>query len=328
MSGLILAMLLAQEPVKVATTLPVLASLAKEVGGDRVAAEPLMTPGRDPHLVGPDTELMKKAARAGIFIELGMGLDPWGQAVVNSAGNAAIQRGAPGFVTASSSCWKGELPKEISRAWGDVHPEGNPHVWLDPVNAAAMARTIAEALAKVDAAHAADYGRRADAFEARIYTALIGEACAGAIKPDHLKRLAARGKLLEFIETSESLKPKLGGWFKKAEPLRGLKVVSYHKTYFYLAHRFGLNIVAELEEVPGSPINAAHLARVVKTVKESGVRLILNDSFYRRDTADYVAAETGAKVVITHIDVGEVEGVDDTFKLMDRLLDDLLAALK
>jgi zinc/manganese transport system substrate-binding protein len=257
-----------------------------------------------------------------------MGLDAWGATVVESSGNVKIQRGTAGWITAAAGCWKGELPKEISRAWGDVHPDGNPHVWLDPANAVAMARTIAEALAKADAAHAAEYAGRADDFESRVVKAWIGEACAAEIKPDHLRRLASRGKLLEFIEGSETLKGKLGGWARKAAPLKGIKVVSYHKTYFYLARQFGFEIVAELEEFPGKDPPPKHKAEVVKIVKEKGAKLILSDVFYPRDAADFVAGQTGAKVVVTHIEIGSQEGTADYFGLIDRMLDALTGALK
>jgi ABC-type Zn uptake system ZnuABC Zn-binding protein ZnuA len=317
-----------QEKIKVVTTLPVLADLAREVGGERVTTEALASPKADPHNVTPTTTLMQKAARADLFVELGMQLDKWAGDVVASSGNTRIQRGTPGFVTASANCVKGEFPKELSRAGGDTHPDGNPHVWLDPLNAIPMARTIADALKRVDPAGAATYDARADDFEKRVYEALIGPECTAAMKPDHVRRLAARGKLLEFIQASETLKPKLGGWAKRAEPLRGIKVVSYHKTYFYLAQRFGFEIAVELEPWPGSPPPPQHKSQVVKIAKDQGVRLILNDAFYPRDAADYVASETGAKVLITAIDVGGAEGADTYFKLIDRLLDGLVGSLR
>lgn len=309
MNALLLLLLIQDEPVRVVTTLEVLAALTREVGGDRVTVEALATPERDPHYVEPAPDFMVKVRSAALFVEVGMQLDVWGRKVIEGAGNPDVR-----IVTASADCRKGEVPTELSRAGGDIHPDGNPHVWLDPINAAAMARTIAEALAARDAAHADGYRARADDFERRIYAALIGEECLKAMKPDHVQRLGRRGRLVEFVRGNETLAPLLGGWAKQAEPLAGVAVVSYHKTYFYAAERFGFSIVAELEEKPGQPPQAAHKAEVVRIAKEQGVRLILNDAFYPRDAADYVAGETGAKVVVTKIDG------DDYFKLIDELI--------
>lgn len=325
----LLFVLFQDEPIRVVTTLPVLAELAREVGGDRVEAEALASPARDPHTVQADTTLWKRAARADLFVEVGMQLDKWGWDVVSNSGNTAIQRGTKGFVTASADCSKGEFPKELSRAWGDVHGDGNPHVWLDPVNAVAMARTIAGALKQIDVERAADYDARADDFQKRVYEALIGAPCYAAMaNPGLVHRLALRNSLLSFIRGNETLAPTLGGWAKQAEPLLGAKVVSYHKTYFYFARRFGFEIVAELEENPGIPPPPKHKAEVIRRAKADGVKIILNDAFYPRDAADSVAAETGAKVLVTYIDVGAEEGVDDYFKLIDRVLGQMTEAMK
>ena len=327
---MMLCLLLARqgEKVKVVTTLPVLADLAGEVGGDRVEVVALASASQDPHYILGKPTYMQIASKADLFVELGMQLDNWCWDVVANSGNVGIQRGTKGYVTAAADCWKGEFPRELSRAWGDIHADGNPHVWLDPVNAVAMARTIAGALGKIDIDHAADYDARADDFETRIYEAMIGKECYAAMKPEHVRRLAVRNALLPFIEGNETLAASLGGWAKKAQALKGVKVVSYHKTYFYFAARFGFEIVAELEENPGIPPPPKHKAEVVRRMKAEGVKVILNDEFYPRGAADSVASETGAKVIVTHIDVGAEEGVDDYFAMIDRMLDQLTEAVR
>src|SRR5262249_34299565 len=128
-----------EKPLEVVTTLGVLASLASEVGGTRVHAEALADPRQDPHYVEPKPTLMQKARAADLFIEVGLQLELWGEKVASGSGNPKIQMGQPGRVVASTGVQTLELPAVLSREWGDVHPYGNPHVWLDPLNAKTMA---------------------------------------------------------------------------------------------------------------------------------------------------------------------------------------------
>jgi len=62
--------------------------------------------------------------------------------VANGSGNAKIFRGTPGRVVAGDGIAALEIPQVLSRELGDVHPQGNPHVWLDPLQAKAMAGNI------------------------------------------------------------------------------------------------------------------------------------------------------------------------------------------
>jgi ABC-type Zn uptake system ZnuABC Zn-binding protein ZnuA len=115
---------------------------------------------------------------------------------------------------------------------------------------------------------------------------------------------------------------------QRAARLRNLKVVSYHKTYVYFAERFGIDIVSELEEKPGIPPPPQHRDAIVEQMKKEGIGVILNDNFYSRDAADYVASKTGARVVVTYIDVGATESVSTYEKLIAFLLDEVLHAAK
>ncbi|MBK7644079.1 MAG: zinc ABC transporter substrate-binding protein [Planctomycetes bacterium] len=108
--------------LKVVTTLGVLASLAREVGGDYVEAQALANPQQDPHFVQPRPTLMEKARSADVFVELGMQLELWAQKVVEGSGNPRIQPGQPARVVASTGVTALELPRELSREWGDDAP--------------------------------------------------------------------------------------------------------------------------------------------------------------------------------------------------------------
>src|SRR5262245_51709972 len=158
----------------VVTTLGVLADLAKQVGGDRVDVQALSDPRQDPHYVEPRPTLMQRARDADVFVEIGLQLEMWADKVVAGSGNARIQAAQPGRVVASTGISTLELPTTLSREWGDVHPYGNPHIWLDPLNAKDMAANICDGLCKVDAAHEAAYKTRLEAFQQKIDESLFG----------------------------------------------------------------------------------------------------------------------------------------------------------
>jgi zinc/manganese transport system substrate-binding protein len=314
-----------QPKLRVVTTLGVLASLAREVGGERVEAEALANPQQDPHFVQPRPTLMEKARAADVFIELGMQLELWAGKVVEGSGNPKIQPGQPAHVVASTGVTALELPRELSREWGDVHPYGNPHIWLDPLNAKDMAANIAAGLEAVDPAHKDEYEANLKRFEERIDESLFGAELVKQVGGKKLTRLARQEKLSEFLE-KQQLTKSLGGWLARAAPLAGRPVVTYHKSWVYFAERFGLKIPIEIEEKPGIPPSARHRDAVVELMKAQKVHTVLHEIFYDQGAADYLATETGAHKAIVPIDVGAEAGVQDYFALVDLWIDKLLAA--
>jgi len=319
----------AQEPaapkVAVVTTLGVLADIAREVGGERVVVEALADPRQDPHYVQPRPTLMRKAHDADLFVELGLQLELWAGKVIEGSGNPGIQSGQPGRVVASAGISTLELPRELSREWGDVHPFGNPHVWLDPLNVKDMAANVAAGLARVDARHKDEYEERLKAFQQRLDEALFGEALVQEVGGKMLARQARRGRLVEWLE-SKGLADRLGGWLARAAPLAGRPIVTYHKSWIYFAERFGLETAIEIEEKPGISPSARHRDAVVETIRQRGVKTILQEVFYDRGAGDYLAEETGARLVIVPLDVGSEGSAQSYFELIDGLLDELLAS--
>ena len=220
--------------VNVVTTLSVLASVAREIGGDRVAVQALAKPTQDPHTLVAKPTYKVAAKNADLFVELGLDLDKWGSAVTDASGNPSIQMGQKGRVVASEGIETKELPATLSKAWGDIHPQGNPHVWLDPVNVKQLAKNIAAGLARVDPDGKATYDANLTKFEQRIDDALYGHALVEEYGASKLERLSRRNELIDYLKAKGTY-GKLGGWLKKAEPLRGLKIIAYHKTWIYFA---------------------------------------------------------------------------------------------
>ena len=141
---------------KVVTTLPFLAHIAQRVGGHRVTAVAVAQPTRDPHAIQADPIMQRQAGEADLFIYSGRGLDLWAKDVIQGSGNTRIQAGH-GQLVAVKDCTVLELPKILSKEWGDIHPEGTPHDWLDPFNFKQIARNVCGSLSAIDSAGMAEY---------------------------------------------------------------------------------------------------------------------------------------------------------------------------
>ncbi|MEE9224931.1 MAG: metal ABC transporter substrate-binding protein [Bacteroidota bacterium] len=318
-----------QKKLKVITTLGYLQYVTEQIGGEKIDVTALVNPKQDPHYVTPTPRMNELARGADLFIETGLNLDLWAKNVVDASGNPRIQSPYEGRLIASINVPILELPLEISRAWGDIHPQGNPHVWLDPINIKLIAENIAARLERLDRANGPYYHDKLRDFKNRIDVALFGEELIGLLGTrggDILSRKARSGDLERWLQ-SKDLNEKLGGWMNQSRSLRGLKLITYHKTYIYFAERFGLEIVSELEEKPGIPPPPKHRDAIVELVKYEGIKLILNDNFYPRHAAEYVASKTGAKIITTFIDVGASEEVNTYENLISYLIEELKRAV-
>ena len=320
----------AQEKLNVVTTLNYLGMITKEVGGEHVDVVVLANPKQDPHYVTPTPRMNETTRGANLFIENGLSLDLWAKNVLDASGNPEIQPGNPGHLVATINVPVRELPTEISRSWGDIHPQGNPHIWLDPLNVKIVADNIAGRLSKLDPVHAKDYARGSEQFRSRIDKAMFGEALLKAIgsKAGEILTRKMNNDQLEDWLKSKNLLSKLGGWVAAIQPIKGSKIVTYHKTYVYFADRFGFKIVGELEEKPGIPPPPQRRDEIVEEMRRQNVKVILNDNFYSREASEYVASKTNAKVIITYIDVNGTEEIDSYEKLIQYLIENLTVALR
>lgn len=321
----------AQGKLKVVCTLPTLEAIAREVGGDRVEVLSLAKGYQDPHFVSPTPVLMKKAREADLLIEVGLTLEQWADEVANGSGNPRIFRGGKGRIIASTGVPLLEAPRVISRELGDLHPQGNPHVWLDPLRAKQMAENIAEGFQQAAPGDREYFESRQRAFQDRIDRSLFGEELVRLVGGRKLARLAWDGQLFAFLQENEvngeKLSKKLGGWLRRAEPLRGLRVVEYHRVWVYLTKLLGMEIRGTIEERPGIPPGPQYQRRIIEQMKQEGIRLILVDNFYSQDLPRHIAQETGARVAVLPSQVGGEKGVDTYFALIDHILDRLLEAI-
>lgn len=320
----------AQGKKKAACTLPTVEAIVREVGGDKVEAFSLAAGDQDPHFVSPTPSLMKRVRDADLLFEIGMQLETWADQVADGSGNPRIFKGAPGRVSVAAGIPKLEVPGTLSRAQGDIHPEGNPHVWLDPVRAKLMAANVARALKAADPGNAGYYDGRLKAFEKKVDRALFGDQLLKVVGSRKLSRLALDGRLAAFLDSNEYQGVKLsslaGGWLARARPLRGQKVVEFHKVWAYFAATFGFELVGTIEEKPGIAPGPRHVRDTVKLIQARKVKLVLVDNFYDPGLPRRIAKEGGARAVLLPNQVRGDRGVNDYFALMNRVIDGMVAA--
>jgi ABC-type Zn uptake system ZnuABC Zn-binding protein ZnuA len=322
----------ATKALQVVCTLPTLKSLTQEIGGERVEVISLAKGDQDPHFVTPTPTLMKKTRGAALFIENGFSLELWADEVVNGSGNSRIFRGTPGRIIAGAGVSALEIPAVVSRELGDIHPQGNPHVWLDPLLAKVEAGNICEALKAADPAGAAYYEGRKQEFFKRIDESLFGAELLKLVGIAKLTRLAWSGQLHSFLRQNQSggqpLIAQAGGWLKASLPLEGTKALEFHKVWAYFSRIFGPQLVGTIEERPGIPPGPQHLRQLTEHIGSEKISLILVDNFYDPSLPNNLARQTGAKVVLLPDQVEGEPQVTNYFQLMDRLIAKMTEAVK
>jgi len=284
----------ATKPLSVVTTTEDLAAIAREVGGNRVTAVSLSKGYQDPHFVDGKPSYLVQLQHADLFVEVGRELEVgWAPGLVSGARNAKILPGAPGHVDASAQVAVIEVPSQVSRSQGDVHPFGNPHYNLDPANGLPMARAIRDGLIRISPADAALFNARCADFE---------------------KRLTGR----------------LAGWKQQAQALGlpGMKVVTYHRSWSYFAKAYGLQVVDFVEPRPGIPPSPNHVQDLVNEMKTGGVRILIMEPFFDPRIPQKVSRDTGVPLAVLPTSVGAEDSIKTYFDLFDRMFAELGVALK
>ena len=324
-------LVVAQEPVRVVTTLAVYGSLAEEIGGAAVEVESIADPVVDAHFIRPTPSFALAVRNADLFVTTGLDLELWVPALLDRAGNAAVTEGGRGYVTAYTGARLLDVPESASRSEGDVHIYGNPHLHPDPLRALQVARNITTGLGRVDPARTARWDDGLADFANRIHRALFGDELVDLIGGQALEELALAGTLDAFLADNDydgaPLSDRLGGWLARARPLKDLAVVCYHRNWRYLEDRFGLVCAEYVEPRPGIPPTPRHLSRLVKAMHEGGYPLVLAANYFDDGRVRAVAERGGARPVIVALYPGGADGVETYFDLVDHWLDSLLAVV-
>jgi len=308
--------------LRIVTTTTDLKSIAQDIGGNKVTVTSIATGYQDPHFVEAKPSYMMKARRADLWIRVGLELEiGYEQLIIDGARNGKIRIGTEGHLDASEGVARLEVPstQKVDRSMGDIHPLGNPHYWLDPLNGKVIARNITERLCKLRERDAAYFRSNFAKFCAKIDECLFGPALVKKVGGDRLCALSQMGTLGQFLK-AEGLEKELGGWMGKMWPYRGEKVVTYHRSWSYFAHRFGLVVAEELEPKPGIPPSPRHIQEVIEKMKREGIKVILVEPFYEMKSPTLVAEKTGAKVVRVANSVGGTKEASDYFVLFDYIV--------
>jgi zinc/manganese transport system substrate-binding protein len=254
---LVLSHDVAHAALKVCASTNDLASIAATVGGASVEVFAIARPSSDPHRIEALPSHMLKVARAQLYLKVGLGLDPWADALVDGSRNAKLV-----IVDCSRGVRVLEKPTgKVDASMGDVHPDGNPHYWLDPRNGAIVARTLAEAFAKADPANATAYRARAETFA---------------------QEAAATWKRAADV----------------ASRLPSRQVFTYHRSWTYFADAFGLDVVDTVEPVPGIPPTARHLADLVAQARARKVGVLIQEPYFPLDGGRFLTREAGVRQVV------------------------------
>ena len=259
-----------------------LGSIAQEVGGDKIKVTPLAKGYHDPHFVEAKPSFVLTLNKASLLIVVGRELEiGWLPPLITQSRNAKIQQGAEGYLDPSLHAEILEMPQgQITRAMGDVHPLGNPHYWLDPENGKVIARAIAGKLSELRPGDKAYFEQRLADFSRR-------------------------------VDEAEK------GWLATFAPFKGLKVVTYHRSYTNFADRFGLEVIGYVEPRPGIPPTPQHTLDLVNEMNRQNVKLIIVEPYFDLKTPNAIARQTGGQVVVVPPSVGGTKEVPDYFKLFD-----------
>ena len=320
----------ADKKLKIVATIPTYGAIAEAIVGQRGQVTSLARGYEDPHFVRPKPSLAMTLGRADILISTGLDLELWLPALLDKSNNPRVRSGQPGFVSVSNGIQLLDKPKVISRNEGGVHIYGNPHIYTGPLNGKIIARNIMIGLRKVDPEGAAYYEKNYKRFKAELDRRLFGDKLLKILGPTVLTKLTLSGKLIPFLQQREyrgkKLIDSLGGWLGRALPLRGRKVVAYHKNWAYFVRVFGVEIVGYVEPKPGIPPSPGHVARVINRMKKQGVKELLAGNYYDGGKVRSIAARVGATPVIVPLEVGGEPGIKTFFDQFDVIIERLLLA--
>jgi ABC-type Zn uptake system ZnuABC Zn-binding protein ZnuA len=333
--SIVVALVLAATPawagkLKVVVTSSAYAAIAEYLGGDKVNVSYIVRGNQDPHIVRPKPSFATTLAAADLFVATGMDLEMWAPALVDMSNNPRIRSGQKGYVSASAGLKIAEKPVAVSRAEGDVHIYGNPHVHTSPLNAKVIAENIYVGLKKNAPEHAAFFEENLNRFKNEVDRRTFGKKLVQMLGAKTLTTLAHRNKLIDFLQNKEfkgkPLIEYLGGWMKKALPLRGRKVVAYHKNWTYFSKLFGFEIVTYMEPKPGIPPSPGHVALVIRTMKEQDIKVMLVANYFDQAKVKNVARRVDAVPVVVALAPQGEPGMNDIFKMYDIWISRLLRA--
>jgi zinc/manganese transport system substrate-binding protein len=270
--------------VNVFACTPEWASLSKEIGGDLIEVYTATNAQQDVHHIRAKPSLLAAMRKADIVFCSGASLESgWLPILIQKAGGPDVQQNTIGWLMASDYVEKLEVMEHADRSMGHVHPEGNPHVHLNPNNILKIAKVFAD----------------------RLY--LI----------DQINGLSYKANLSVFKNNWQN---NISSWEEAAASLKGSNVVVYHKSWAYLAEWLDINIIASLEPKPGLPPTTSHLEKVLQSLNDKNVRAILVAPFENDKAANWLSERTNIPVLYLPYTVGGSSNASTLKNLFDETL--------
>ncbi len=278
--------------IKIVATTTTFASLVRAIGGEQVEVKSISLPKFNTHFFQPKFSDVRNVQKADLFVQAGLDHELWTDAILEAAGKPKLFRGAENNIQMSAGIKLLDVPQNaLSRAEGDVHIFGNPHIWMSPENARVMTLNFLERLKLHNPENAAYYDQNAKVF-------------------------------------LEKLDKKIPEWKQMITNVSGKEVVSYHKDIAYFADFMGFKALRFYEPKPGIPPSPKELISLENYIKEKGIKAIIQPVYYSRESTDALAKRSGAKVYIICQNAGEVPGTEDYIGLFDYNVKTISEALK
>ena len=254
--------------------------LADEIGGDKVKVFSATHAKQNPHFIRARPSLIAKISRADLIICSGASLEVgWLPLLLQKSGKK-LQHGRIGNLMAAHHLPLLEIPTEVSRSQGDVHPEGNPHVHLNPHNILIIAKELSSRLESIDPLNATYYSDQLQDFSSRWQESIMR-------------------------------------WEKELLTFKGKKVIVHHKSFSYLADWMKIEIIASLEPKPGISPSSSHLEFLLQNNKSNPADIIIRTPYDPKDASIWLSEKTGITAIILPYTIGGNDQSDNLFALFD-----------
>ena len=259
-------------------------ALVRELAGDIAEITVATTAFQDPHKLQARPSLIAAVRRADLLICTGAQLEiGWLPLLLRRSANPHIQVGDPGYFLAADFVRKIEIPKLVDRSQGDIHPQGNPHVHLDPRNIRRIASALADRLSELDRPNRSTFESRLQDFQDRWSAAMLR-------------------------------------WEEESASLAGLRLVAHHRSFSYLAAWLDLDIVATLEPKPGIPPSGAHLARLLEQLTPDPPAGVIRTPYSNEKPSAWLSERLGTAELHLPYTIGGTDDVVDLFTLFDETI--------
>ena len=264
-----------ESKISIVTTTTNTKYLAEQIGKDNVEVYSMIRGFDDPHFVMTRPDFLVKLNNADILCVIGLDLEiGWIPVLQQQSRNMKIQKGQIGYCDTSVGIKVlGEPTMMVDRSMGDMHIYGNPHYWMDPLNAIQMAANVLASLKRVDPVNSVYY-------------------------EENYKELKVR--LINLIKEET----------KKFEPFFNMRVAVFHDQFVYLANRFKFTANLTLEERPGVPPSSRYLEQVITNMISQDIKVILISPYHNISYAQFVSSKVpGSKVLVLPESIGAFESI-------------------